>query len=147
MQLIGTNADPVEIHQQFPLSHPFAKGKAINNGATTVAASGTVTADLITVGYVTLEILFRLGNATTPATAAADLNGFLQAYEDDGSTIFGGGGVIVPDVTQAAAILASNVAYIAKRYVLGGKDKVRVAIINNNVAALQGATAVYFLQK
>lgn len=134
------------------LAGAYLKGKVINNGTTTVAAGGTVQADLDTAGWNTLIVMFRIGNGTTPATASTDLsNPAVVPYEDDGVTLWNGGTVnnngMSPDLTVRSATLTSNVAYVAFRYSVVGIDKVRVAITNNNVAALQGATAIYYLSR
>lgn len=148
--LTGVN-DPTVLGQQFPVDHPYAKGKIINNGATTLAASGVAVADLATAGFTTLVVSFRLGNATTPATASGDITAGVTPYEDDGVTLPNGGttttAILTPDVVLRAATLQTNVAFYIARYVLGGMDKVKVSILNNNAVALQGATATYFLQK
>lgn len=150
MQLTGA-LDPTEMGGQFAISHPFAKGKVINLGVTPLGAGSNTSADLVTTGYQYLTLLARLGNATTPAGAAGDLTLNLAAYEDDGTTVFPGGltgaaGITADQVIRAAA-LSGNFAQVGNRYILGGIDKVSVKLTNNNIGALQGATAVYFLQK
>lgn len=149
MRLIGTSADPAETGSQFSITHPYAKGKAINNGVTTIAAAGNIAADLVTTGYQWLFVLARLGNATTPATAAGDISYSVCAYEDDGTTLFPSSQVagINADFAARVATLTSSFAWKADRYNLGGIDKVRIVLVNNNVAPLQGGTVIYYLQK
>lgn len=124
------------------------KGKVINLGSGTIVAGGNVQADLDVTGYSTLIVLARIGNGTTPATAAGDISYSVVAYEDDGVTLFPAGQVlgINADLALRAASLSGNVAWKADRYSLGGIDKVRVALVNNNVAPLQGGTVIYYLQ-
>src|SRR5258706_10628260 len=63
------SVDPPLVWQQQPGDHVYASGKAINLGASTLAAAATSTVDLVTAGYQSALLLARIGNATTPATA------------------------------------------------------------------------------
>lgn len=122
----------------------------VDNQTTTLGSTSTVTADVDVSGYSVLTVLYRIGNATTPATAAADLTPALTVYEEDGTTIFPGGAVgfgIASDANIRTANLGSNIAFIGHRYNVVGIDKVQVRITNNNVAPLQGAKAIAYLQR
>jgi hypothetical protein len=134
---------------QYAITHPFAKGKAINGGATPLAAAGSLTADLDCTSWQSLLILARIGNGATPATALGDLGLTVTPFEDDGTTLFpsgfAGGIPLVPVATPIVAALSAPVAYVAQKFDLLGLDKVRIAVKNNNVAGLQGATAIYEL--
>lgn len=145
MQIRGTSADSIEVGGQYPISHPYAKGKAFDLGVSTIASGGAAFADLVTVGFAVVTIFWRIGNATTPATASGDINGYLNVYEDDGTVLYAVG--LTPDFAPVAATLSGSTAYQAKRYLLNGVDKVRVNLQNNNAAPLQGGRAVYYLQK
>lgn len=127
----------------------YIKGKAVNLGSTTLGAGTAVTADLDTAGYSVLVVMFRIGNATTPATAAGDCTASVHFYEDDGTTLFPAGIVagISSDFSLRSASLTSNVAYISTRYNIAGVDKVQLRLTNSNVAPLQGATITYFLSR
>lgn len=121
--------------------------KIINNGAATLGAGATAWADLNVVGFSTLTVVFRIGNATTPATAAGDCNAGIGYYEDDGVTMVPplGAAYMLPDTTVRAATLTGSYSYSVLRYNVASLSKVRVQLTNNNVAALQGATAVVYL--
>jgi hypothetical protein len=144
-QLRGAIGDMSILGKQHPIAHPYAKGKAIDLGATPLGTGATSTADLVTTGFATLIALWRIGNATTPATALGDLTAFISPYEDDGSTVFPT--AATPDLVVVAAALSGNFAVAGRRYTLGGIDKVKISLTNNNAGGLQGARAVYFLQK
>lgn len=135
-----SNAPLIEAEQ----NHPYAKGKAVNLGSTPLAAAGQSVGDVVTAGYSTITVLSRIGNGTTPATASGDIAGGLLMFEDDGTTLS-------PSTLSATqlriATLSGSVAWQVNQYPLGGIDKVRIVVQNNNAGALQGATAVYFLQK
>lgn len=132
----------------FPV-HGFAKGRAVDLGSTTLANGGFAVADLETAGFNTLTVLYRIGNATTPATAATDAVAVATFYEDDGTTLFPAGVAanIIPDVTVRAASLSGSTAFIAWRFYLRGIDRVRVGISNLNASPLQGATVIYYLAR
>lgn len=154
IKVIGVpSVDPPIQASQTPIDHPYASGKLINLGVTTIAAAGgAAQADLVTAGYQYLTVMARLGNATTPATAAADLAFSMQGFEDDDTTPFpnpvSGPVTFNPDLALRAISLTTNVAYIAQRYLLAGISKMRGYITNNNATtALQGGTIIYFLQK
>jgi hypothetical protein len=131
------------------LAHIYSKGKAINLGVATIASGANVAADIITVGFVSMVIQARIGNATTPATAAADISYSLVPYEDDGTTLFPAGQALGMNARLAlrGVSLGTNVAFKADLFDLGGVDKIRVFLVNNNVGALQGGTVIYYLQK
>lgn len=152
VKVIGTpSVDPPLQWSQVPLDHPYASGKAINLGVTTLGAAATSTVDLVTAGFQSAYLLARIGNGTTPATALGDLALTVLAYEDDGTTLFPGGvaagAPLVATSTPIAAALTSPAAYVAQTFDLKGIDKLKLNLKNNNVAALQGATIVYYLFK
>lgn len=154
IKVIGVaSVDPPIQASQVPVDHPYASGKLINLGVSTIgAAGGAAQADLVTAGYQYLTVMARLGNATTPATAAADLALSMQGFEDDDTIPFpnpvAGPVTFNADVVLRAISLTGNVAYIAQRYLIAGISKMRGYITNNNATtALQGATLIYFLQK
>lgn len=121
--------------------------KAINNGVTVLGAAAGAQADVNTDGFNWLTVAFRIGNATTPATAATDINGGVSMYEDDGVTAVppNGAAYLTPDLTVRAQTLAAPYAFLVQRYNVAGMTRVRVNIVNNNAGGLQGATAVVFL--
>lgn len=127
----------------------FAKGRVIDNGAATVApGGGFASGDIDTTGYQYLTIMARIGNATTPAAAAADVNISVIGYEDDGVTTFPAGNLngINSDFSLRTPTLTAPYAYMALRFNLNGLDRVKVLVLNNNATtALQGALAIYFL--
>lgn len=91
--------------------------RPINNLTTTVAASGTVTADLVTTGFNEITLIARLGNATTPATAAADISMTVQPYDDAGNIV----PISLPvDFTSPANTLAASIANALADYQLDG---------------------------
>lgn len=152
IKVIGVpSVDPPIQASQVPLDHPYASGKAINLGAATLAAAATSTVDIVTAGFQSIALLARIGNATTPATALGDLILTAMAYEDDGTTPFpggvAGGTALIATSTPIAAALTTSVAYIAQTFNVFGIDKLKLNLKNNNVAALQGATIVYYLFK
>lgn len=130
---------------------PFSKGRAIDNGAATLGAGTTAAADVDTTGYTYLTVLWSIGNATTPATASGDCIGTVAFYEDDGVTAWPAGitGItpgLAAEYTPKAQTLTSSVAYAAVRYNIAGVDRVSVMLKNNNVAPLQAAQAIFYLQ-
>lgn len=121
----------------------MAFARPIDKGVLTVGAAGTAVADVATVGYMQMAVIARIGNATTPATALADVSVSVQAYDD--------AGVLVPinlpvAATSPANVLATNVANALSVYNLYGIEKVKVTLTNNNVAALQAANVVVALK-
>lgn len=124
------------------------KGKLVDLGVATLAAGASQQGDLDTSGYTTMIVLARLGNATTPATAAGDLGIFISAWEADGVSTFPApsGFALTPSATLIAAALSGSVAFAAFRYDIMGIDKIHYQLKNNNVGALQGARLDYYLQ-
>jgi hypothetical protein len=133
----------------FPVDHAYAKGKVVSLGTTPlVGGGGIASANLVTAGYQWLFLIARIGNATTPATAAGDIGVFASAADDDSTfplviDSWSSDGTVV----TRAPTLNGNTAFTVKRINLAGVDFVRVNLQNNNVAALQGGTAIYYLQK
>lgn len=142
MQLRGVTADAIELGSQYPISHPYAKGLLSNLGSTPLAATAELTVDLVTIGYASLIVLARLGNATTPASATADLNQYVLPYLPDGTLHAQG---LIP--VRNGAVLSPGVAWRTQSILLEGVEKVSVRLVNLNAGALQGARLDYFLQK
>lgn len=119
------------------------KGIVLNNGVTTLGASAFTFVDLDTTGFSTLWLLAQIGNATTPATAAADVLVGLHSYLSDGVTLFPQD---IPSVMAGTPSLAASIARQVKKFDVSGFDKTRVYLGNGNVGALQGGRLDYFLQ-
>lgn len=117
--------------------------KAINQGATTTGAGTTVVARVTTNGFSGLVVIAKIGNGTTPATAAGDVIVSVQPYDDDGTTI---NATNLTPTTTGTATLTGNIAAIVATYDLHGLENVQVSLKNNNVAALQAGTVVVGLK-
>jgi hypothetical protein len=135
----------------FPSGGSF-KGRAFNLGSTTLAANASLQADLDTAGFSQLLVMARIGNASTPATAAGDLGLFISYYEDDGTTLFPAplatGFSVTASAQIVSAALSAPVAFTAVRFDLAGVDKVHFQLKNmNGTTAFQGASLSWYLKR
>ena len=89
-----------------------------------------------------LSVIGVVGTAATPATAAGDVIVTVRAFLDDSKDAANPqNATIVPinlavDAVSIANTLVSSRAYLGNRYRVAGLRRVRIAVTNNNVAAM-----------